>query len=86
MSNPEQYSVGWICALETEYVAARAFLDIKHDRPETLSPNENNHYTLGEIGGHHPITSTVKGGAIALGCRSGRVYFIKHTYYEWDCL
>ncbi|KAL2813284.1 WD domain protein [Aspergillus granulosus] len=50
MSDPDQYNVGWICALETEHVAARAFLDKKHSRPKSLSPNDNNHYTLGEIG------------------------------------
>ncbi|KAL4998879.1 hypothetical protein BDV10DRAFT_194000 [Aspergillus recurvatus] len=50
MSDPNQYTVGWICALETEYIAARAFLDKKHSRPESLAPNDDNHYTLGEIG------------------------------------
>ncbi|QGA21575.1 hypothetical protein EYB26_009286 [Talaromyces marneffei] len=59
MSDPDQYTVGWICALETEYVAARAFLDTKHTRPEKLSPNDNNHYTLGEIGGHKVVIAVV---------------------------
>lgn len=35
MSNPEDYTVGWICAITTEYVAAQAFLDEKHDPPRT---------------------------------------------------
>ena len=48
MSNPEDYTVGWICALVTEYVAAQAFLDREHDRPEKLSASDNNDYTLGE--------------------------------------
>ena len=34
MSNPKDYTVGWICAIVTEYVAAQAFLDREHDRPE----------------------------------------------------
>ncbi|KAL4751041.1 nucleoside phosphorylase domain-containing protein [Aspergillus terricola var. indicus] len=59
MSDPNQYTVGWICALETEYVAARAFLDNKHGRPEILSKNDNNHYTLGEIGRHQVVIAVL---------------------------
>ncbi|GIJ92489.1 hypothetical protein Asppvi_001766 [Aspergillus pseudoviridinutans] len=62
MSNPDQYTVGWICALETEYVAARAFLDKRHGLPESLSPNDNNHYTLGEIGGHQVVIAVLPDG------------------------
>jgi hypothetical protein len=32
MSNPRDYTVGWIYAISTEYVAAQAFLDEKYDR------------------------------------------------------
>ena len=55
MSNPKDYTVGWICAVVTEYVAAQAFLDREHDRPEKLSAGDNNDYTLGEIGGHNVV-------------------------------
>ena len=34
MSNSEDYTIGWICAIATEYVAAQAFLDREHDRSE----------------------------------------------------
>jgi hypothetical protein len=27
----DDYTVGWICAISTEYVAAQAFLDEKHE-------------------------------------------------------
>ncbi|KAJ0127020.1 G1/S-specific cyclin CCN1 [Fusarium oxysporum f. sp. albedinis] len=30
MSNPNDYTVGWICAITTEYVAAQEFLDEEH--------------------------------------------------------
>ncbi|KAL4758915.1 uncharacterized protein BDW70DRAFT_140778 [Aspergillus foveolatus] len=59
MSDPDRYTVGWICALQTEYVAARAFFDKKHSLPETLSPNDNNHYTLGKIGGHQVVIAVL---------------------------
>lgn len=46
------YIVGWICALNTEYVAAQLFLDERHKGPDYVSPNDNNDYTLGRVGSH----------------------------------
>lgn len=40
------YTVGWICAISTEHVAAQAFLDEEHEGPEYVSTNDNNDYTL----------------------------------------
>lgn len=48
-SDPQNYTVGWICAIPTEYVAAQAFLDEKHEGPKYISPHDNNNYTLGRI-------------------------------------
>ncbi|RYP31088.1 hypothetical protein DL767_005932 [Monosporascus sp. MG133] len=56
------YTVGWICAITTEYVAARAFLDKEHGRPEYQSPNDNNDYTLGEIGKHNVVIAVLPDG------------------------
>ena len=55
MSNREDYTVGWICAISTEYVAAQAFLDEKHKGPEYVSFNDNNDYTLGKFGKHNVV-------------------------------
>ncbi|KAL7783395.1 ankyrin repeat-containing domain protein [Trichoderma afarasin] len=62
MSNPNGYTVGWICAISTEYVAAQAFLDEKHEGPEYVSPNDNNDYTLGKIGKHNVVIAVLPGG------------------------
>ncbi|RYO97164.1 hypothetical protein DL764_007368 [Monosporascus ibericus] len=56
------YTVGWICAITTEYVAARAFFDKEHRRPEYQSPNDNNDYTLGEIGKHNVVIAVLPDG------------------------
>ncbi|KAF3073507.1 Ankyrin-3 [Trichoderma lentiforme] len=53
MSDLNIYTVGWICAIHPEYVAAQAFLDEKHETPEHISPHDNNNYTLGRIGKHN---------------------------------
>ncbi|KAJ0419224.1 nucleoside phosphorylase domain-containing protein [Aspergillus carlsbadensis] len=79
MSN-DQYTVGWICALETEYVAARAFLDKKYSRPETLSPNDNNHYTLGEIGGHHIVIAVLPDGEYGTSSAAGVARDMVHSF------
>ncbi|KAF4633612.1 hypothetical protein G7Y89_g4500 [Cudoniella acicularis] len=58
----DAYTVGWICAISTEYVAVQAFLDEEHDRPEYVSPNDSNDYTLGKIGKHNVVIAVLPGG------------------------
>jgi nucleoside phosphorylase len=62
MANPKDYTVGWICAISTEYVAAQAFLDEEHEGPEYVSPNDNNDYTLGKIEKHNVVIAILPGG------------------------
>jgi len=57
-----EYTVGWICAITTEYVAAQAFLDETHDGPEYVSPHDNNDYTLGRIGKHNVVIAVLPDG------------------------
>lgn len=44
MSDPRKYTVGWIYALPTEYVAAQEFFDEEHDGPESLPTPSRNQY------------------------------------------
>ncbi|KEQ57738.1 purine and uridine phosphorylase [Aureobasidium melanogenum CBS 110374] len=59
MSEPQQYTAGWICAITTEYTAARQFLDEQHDRPDHVSANDNNDYTLGKMAGHNVVIAVL---------------------------
>jgi nucleoside phosphorylase len=54
-SDPEAYTVGFICALTVEKVAACSFLDREHPRPKSQSASDNNDYTLGQIGDHNVV-------------------------------
>jgi nucleoside phosphorylase len=54
MANDE-YTIGWICAIRTEYIAAQAFLDERHGGPKYISTSDNNDYTLGMIGDHNIV-------------------------------
>ncbi|PHH89663.1 hypothetical protein CDD83_5541 [Cordyceps sp. RAO-2017] len=60
MSNPHDYTIGWICALMTEYVAARVFLDERHESPEGV--HDHNEYTLGKVGKHNVVIAVLPDG------------------------
>ena len=49
MSDPDEYTVGWLCALSTEHVAAQLFLDEKYEALASNCVNDNNIYTLGKL-------------------------------------
>jgi nucleoside phosphorylase len=80
MSNPKDYTVGWICTIVTEYVAAQAFLDREHDRPEKLSSGDNNDYTLGEIRGHNVVIATLPDGEYGISSAATVARDMLHSF------
>ncbi|KAL7904840.1 purine and uridine phosphorylase [Trichoderma velutinum] len=80
MSDPNNYTVGWICAIRPEYVAAQAFLDEKHKAPEYLSPHDNNDYTLGRIGKHNVAIAVLPYGEYGLASATGVVRDMLHSF------
>ncbi|CCF32243.1 ankyrin repeat protein [Colletotrichum higginsianum] len=59
MSDPRDYTVGWICAIPAEFAAARAFLDEQHPGPEAVAQNDNNTYALGSMGKHKVVIAVM---------------------------
>lgn len=53
------YTIGWICAVVTEVVAARAFLDEEYDPVDDVPLGDDNSYTLGRIGRHHVVVANL---------------------------
>ncbi|KAH7028152.1 ankyrin repeat protein [Microdochium trichocladiopsis] len=51
----EDYTVGWVCAVHPELVAAKVFLDEKHEALGEGSKHDSNSYTLGRIGRHNVV-------------------------------
>lgn len=80
MSDPHKYIVGWICAIPTEYVAAQAFLDDKHEKPEYVSPHDNNNYTLGRIGRHNIVIAVLPNGEYGLSSAAGVARDMLHSF------
>ncbi|KAG9757778.1 purine and uridine phosphorylase, partial [Aureobasidium melanogenum] len=60
--DPHQYTVGWICAIPTESIAASLFLDEEHERPDHVSINDSNDYTLGKMKGHNVVIAVLPDG------------------------
>jgi hypothetical protein len=62
MSDPNNYTVGWISAISTGSVAARAFLDEEHDGPQHVAQRDNNSYILGRISHHNVVVAFLPDG------------------------
>ncbi|OAA65130.1 Ankyrin repeat-containing domain protein [Akanthomyces lecanii RCEF 1005] len=64
MSEPstEEYTIGWVCALQEEYQAACRMRDCKFGGPETSAINDNNTYAFGRVGGHNVVIGCLPDG------------------------
>ncbi|KAH7187396.1 hypothetical protein DER44DRAFT_130688 [Fusarium oxysporum] len=80
MSNPHKYTVGWICAIATEYLAAQLFLDEEHDGPEFVSANDSNNYTLGKIGKHNVVIAVLPHGEYGISSAAGVAKDMLHSF------
>ena len=59
--HPEDYTVGWICALPTETAAAMAMFDELHEKlPQP--PNDRNAYSFGRISDHNVVVACLPAG------------------------
>ncbi|KAI1178571.1 ankyrin repeat-containing domain protein [Nemania sp. FL0916] len=59
MPDPDDYTIGWLCALDTEYTAAQTILDEKYDNVHALPPHDNNTYALGRVGRHYVVIAVL---------------------------
>lgn len=59
-----QFTIGWVCALQEEYDAACQMLDVEIEDVEDsdADANDNNAYTFGTIGGHHVVIGCLPEG------------------------
>lgn len=76
----EDYTVGWICAVATEYVAAKVFLDQEHAPPAYTATHDNNDYTLGRIGQHNVAIAVLPGGEYGTASAAGVARDMLHSF------
>ncbi|KAL7904208.1 purine and uridine phosphorylase [Trichoderma velutinum] len=80
MSNPLDYSVGWICATMTESVAAQMFLENHHEEPQITSLHDSNSYTLGMIGEHNVVIAILPDGGYGTASAVGVARDMLHSF------
>ncbi|KAK6502679.1 hypothetical protein TWF506_003257 [Arthrobotrys conoides] len=80
MTDNTKYTVGWICAIETEYIAAQCFLDERHEKPKSLHAKDSNHYTLGKIAGHNVAIAVLPSGECGI---SSATAVVKNMLYSF---
>ncbi|KAF5544724.1 ankyrin protein [Fusarium mexicanum] len=64
-SDPNSYTVGWVCALSTEFTAAQEQFDEEyepHESPEHREANDFNVYSFGKIKGHMVVVAVLPNG------------------------
>jgi nucleoside phosphorylase len=74
------YTVGWICAITTEYVAAQAFLDERHEEPEDVTTHDDNNYTLGRVGKHNIVIAVLPDGEYGISCATSVAKDMRHSF------
>lgn len=57
--SPEDYHIGWICALEIELTASHLFFDKTYDEPIDLDPKDGNTYIRGRMGNHNVVMAVL---------------------------
>lgn len=58
----QDYTVGWICAVTTEYIAACELLKKEYPSLSTASSHDSNAYTLGRVGDHRVVVACLPKG------------------------
>ncbi|KAI0196461.1 hypothetical protein F4808DRAFT_305556 [Astrocystis sublimbata] len=66
MPSFHDYTIGWLCAVGRESVAARVFLDEEHEKPDSLPAKDDNTYTLGRVGKHNVVIAALPRGEYGL--------------------
>ncbi|KAF4510681.1 hypothetical protein G6O67_002556 [Ophiocordyceps sinensis] len=80
MSDPNNYTIGWISAIELEYAAAQEFLDDTHQGPRWVHKNDGNHYTLGRIGKHNVVMAVLPMGENGVAAATMAAKDMTHTF------
>ena len=80
MADLEKYTIGWICALSTELVASRAFLDELHAIKFEVAQHDTNSYVLGSIEGHNVAMAILPDGEYGIASAATVASHMLHTF------
>lgn len=84
LSSPNEYTIGWICALPLERAPAEEMLEEKHEYPKDFKQprTDNNVYTLGRIGGHNVVIASLPDGEYGTTPATGVAVSMLSTFPE----
>ena len=72
MPDKSDYTIGWVCAIQTELVAAIEHLDEEHDFNDyEAAPNDNNTYVFGSVGKHNIVIAALPTGEYGISSAAG---------------
>ncbi|KAK6516740.1 hypothetical protein TWF506_006632 [Arthrobotrys conoides] len=77
---PNDYRVGWVCALQKERAALSFMLDVRHTADIPITEHDTNNYTLGSIGGYNVAITCLKTGSYGTNQMAIAVTHMKHTF------
>lgn len=77
---PEHYTVGWLCALDCEYLASVLMLDERHDPPTYSNSSDQNVYTFGEINQHNVVIVRMPTGETGKVSAALTAHFLKESF------
>ncbi|KAJ5909045.1 hypothetical protein N7495_001727 [Penicillium taxi] len=80
MSDPKDYTVGWICAITAEFTAEQNFLDEKQQVPEGLATADHNAYAVGLIGKHKVVIAVLPDGEYGISSATGVAKDMLHSF------
>ncbi|KXH56229.1 hypothetical protein CNYM01_13769 [Colletotrichum nymphaeae SA-01] len=80
MADVAKYTVGWICALPTEFDAAQAFLDDEDEEQPPVAQNDNNNYALGRIGNHCVVVAVLPDGEYGTNAAAAVARDMLHSF------
>ena len=72
--------MGWICAVQTEYVAVCELLDEEHRALPTDSPHDDNVYALGRIGDYHRVIVRLPKGRYGIASAANVAKDMRHSF------
>jgi nucleoside phosphorylase len=75
----DDYTVGWVCALPVELVAAQEMLDVEHNTP-FYDAHDSNLYTCGRIGEHNVVIACLPEGQTGTNSAAAVAVQMKSTF------
>lgn len=80
MSDPSNYTIGWISAIDLEYAAAQEFIDDEHEPPSRIHRHDENHYALGRVGRHNVVMAVLPSGEHGVAAATRAATDMRHTF------